>query len=125
MGTHNFQVKLKRVFDPSEPSDGLRILVDRFWPRGVKKADLEYDIWAKDVTPSDEMRRLFHADPDANWQAFSDGYRKELESSEKLTELIDEIDKINANCITLLFAFHNKERNHAFILQEEIKKRMV
>ncbi len=60
-------IKLKRVYEPAEADDGLRILVDRVWPRGIKKSDLRFDIWAKDVTPSSEARQFFHADPSGNW----------------------------------------------------------
>lgn len=56
-------IKLKRAYDPAESEDGLRILVDRMWPRGIKKTDLKCDIWAKDVTPSTEARHFFHEDP--------------------------------------------------------------
>ena len=67
-------IKLKRVYEPAEADDGLRILVDRVWPRGIKKSDLRFDIWAKDVTPSSEARQFFHADPSGgrpdSWQRF-------------------------------------------------------
>lgn len=56
-------IKLKRAYEPAEANDGLRILVDRMWPRGIKKTDLPYDIWAKDVTPTIELRRFFHDNP--------------------------------------------------------------
>lgn len=124
MGNRNIEVRRKRVFDPSESSDGLRILVDRFWPRGVKKTDLDYDMWAKEVTPSDELRKFFHQDPDGNWDGFADGYRKELESSPAVDTLIQQIIASKCDSVTLLYAFRNKTHNHAFILKQELEKRL-
>lgn len=54
------EIHLKRVYEAAEPSDGVRVLVDRLWPRGIRKADLPYDVWAKEVTPSSELRTLYH-----------------------------------------------------------------
>ncbi len=100
-------IKLKRVYEPAEADDGLRILVDRVWPRGIKKSDLRFDIWAKDVTPSSEARQFFHADPSGNWDRFSEMYREELRGSDALRK-------------TLLYGFRNPVRNHAVILKEEL-----
>lgn len=61
-------IRLKRIYDPAEPDDGTRILVDRLWPRGLKKADAAVDVWAKELAPSDELRRWFGHDP-ARWEA--------------------------------------------------------
>jgi uncharacterized protein YeaO (DUF488 family) len=124
MDDNQIEIKRKRVFDPSESSDGLRVLVDRFWPRGIKKADLDYDVWAKDITPSDELRRMFHADPENHWNDFAEGYRRELQSSDAFTDFVNTISAQHPQCVTLLYAFRNKERNHALILQEELIRRL-
>lgn len=124
IGDKMIEVKIKRVFDPSDNSDGFRILVDRFWPRGIRKSDLNYDIWVKDVSPSKDLRHLLHSNSDGSWQSFTKGYRNQLETSNALSHFIDQISKANFTCITLLYAFHNKEHNHALILQEEIIKRL-
>lgn len=116
----NIEVVTKRVYDAQEDNDGLRILVDRFWPRGVRKADLRYDIWAKDVTPSDELRRMFHSNPEANWCKFSEEYRNQLSSSDALNSLVSKIRDSKASRVTLLYSFKDKIHNHSLILQQEI-----
>ena len=103
----DWTIKLKRVYEPAEADDGLRILVDRVWPRGIKKSDLKYDIWAKDVTPSSEARHFFHADPSGNWDRFSEMYREQIRGS-------------GFSTVTLLYGFRNPVRNHAVILKEEL-----
>lgn len=113
-------IKLKRVYEPAEADDGLRILVDRIWPRGIKKSDLKYDIWAKDVTPSSEARQFFHADPSGNWDRFSEMYREELRVSDALRKLADQIRGSGFSTVTLLYGFRNPVRNHAVILKEEL-----
>lgn len=70
--------RVKRVYDPPEDSDGTRVLVDRLWPRGVSKQQARIDEWAKDVTPSNELRRWFHADPQRREAEFRDKYLAEL-----------------------------------------------
>ncbi len=116
------KVVIKRVYDGVSDSDGMRILVDKLWPRGVKKENLPYDIWAKNVTPTPELRKMFHEDPDKNWTDFAAAYRKELESSDDLKELMQQIKEENPPRVTLLYAFKNKIRNHAVVLQEELQK---
>ena len=76
------QIKIKRVYEDPEAEDGYRVLVDRLWPRGMKKEHLKYDVWEKDITPSPELRKWFHEDPVEHWEGFSAMYRKELETSE-------------------------------------------
>lgn len=113
-------VNLKRVYEPASDTDGLRILVDRMWPRGIKKADLQPDIWAKDVTPSPEARRFFHLDPEANYDKFAEMYRAELRTSPALAILADQIRQSGQSTVTLLYGFRNPIKNHAVILKEEL-----
>lgn len=117
MGT---EVCIKRVYDPETDDDGLRILVDRLWPRGMKKESLRYDIWAKEITPSTTLRMLFHTDPEANWDTFTKGYEQELSSSQAFGTFIEKLKEINPQRITLLYAYKNKVKNHAIILQQAI-----
>lgn len=70
-------VKLKRVYDQPEKTDGKRVLVDRLWPRGVKKEDAGFDLWLKDLAPSDDLRKWFSHDP-SKWREFRERYRHEL-----------------------------------------------
>jgi uncharacterized protein YeaO (DUF488 family) len=72
---HN--VKLKRAYEPPAPDDGTRILIDRLWPRGLKKADAAIDLWMKDIAPSTELRKWFGHDPE-RWQEFRRRYRSEV-----------------------------------------------
>ncbi len=116
------KIQIKKVYEPVEKNDGLRIFADRFWPRGMKKAELPYDIWAKNITPSDNLRQLFHQNPEKNWDVFCKDYKKELETSADFTKLIKEIMELNPSCVTLLYAFRNREKNHAVILQNEMEK---
>jgi len=119
----DIEIKIKRAYDAAEESDGMRVLVDRLWPRGIKKTDLKYDVWAKEITPSSALRKLFHEDPENNWDAFSVGYIRELESSEAFSKFIAMIKEERPECVTLLYAFKNRIKNHALILQQEIQKR--
>ena len=116
------EIKVKRVYEAFSDKDGLRVLVDKFWPRGVKKSALQYDIWAKEVAPSSELRRTFHLNPDQNWPAFVKDYTEELEHSDAFKSMIEEIREINPSCITLLFAFKNCDKNHALILKSAMEK---
>ena len=72
------RVALKRVYAPASPDDGRRVLVERLWPRGLRKAAAGVDLWLKEVAPSHALRRWFHAAPAARWPGFRDRYREEL-----------------------------------------------
>ena len=115
------KVILKRVYDEPEKSDGLRIFVDRFWPRGMKKTSLKYDIWAKDITPSDDLRKLFHLDPEKNWDVFAKAYEAEMKASPSLDALLNQIKEMHPSCVTLLYAFKNVQKNHAMIIQKVLE----
>lgn len=110
------QIKLKRIYDDMDPSDGLRVFVDRLWPRGVKKTSFHYDIWAKDITPSPELRTWFHQDPEKRWDEFASLYKKELAGSGAVKAFIESIR--THPVVTLLYASKEKEHNHARILKE-------
>lgn len=117
-------IKLKRVYEPADDSDGLRILVDRMWPRGIKKRDLKYDIWAKDVTPSLGLRRFFHDNPYGNWNEFADRYRIELIDNPTIGDLIEQIRESGFYTVTLLYGFRNPVKNHAVVLREVLMSRL-
>ena len=111
-------VVLKRIYDPPSTSDGVRVLVDRLWPRGVTKDAAKIDRWLKDLAPSHELRRWFHARP-AQWPAFRKRYLKELTSPEAngaLPELYDLARRRRR--LTLVFASRNEEHNNATVLKE-------
>jgi len=111
-------IALKRAYDPPAPSDGVRILVDRLWPRGVTKARAQIDAWLRDLAPSTQLRRWFHTRP-AQWQQFRKKYLEELgepEAARALAQLYDVARKRRK--LTLVFASRNKEHNNAVVLKE-------
>lgn len=111
-------VAIKRVYEPASRADGVRILVDRLWPRGLSKAAAAIDEWLKDLAPSDELRRWYHARPDL-WEAFRKKYLKELTqpgSQEGLLRLYELSHKRKR--LTLLFASKRETQNNATVLKE-------
>jgi uncharacterized protein YeaO (DUF488 family) len=114
-------IALKRIYAEPSPQDGARVLVDRLWPRGLKKADAALDAWLKDLAPSDELRKWFHAHPQQR-SKFRERYLKELsgpaahDALQKLYELKEERRRL-----TLLFASKNEEYNNAVVLKELVE----
>lgn len=112
-------IQIKRVYDLREPDDGHRVLVDRLWPRGVKKADVELDGWAKDLAPSTELRQWFDHQ-EKRFAEFRIRYVKELRvKSAAATALLAEAD---SPVITLLYAARSRTCNHPIVLQEFLTK---
>ena len=107
-------LKTKRVYEPAEPSDGARFLVDRLWPRGIKKEKLEMEAWLKDVAPSQNLRKWFAHDP-AKWQEFQRRYRAELEANPDPWKPILEAAK--QGNVTLLYSARDSEHNSAVLLK--------
>ena len=111
-------LKLKRVYEPSDKSDGTRILIDRLWPRGMTKAKAGVDIWLKELAPSAELRKWFGHDAD-KWTEFKKRYRAELEENdEQLARLREEIKK---GTVTLLYGAKDEEHNDAVALAEFLR----
>jgi len=111
-------VAIKRVYEPPSRSDGTRVLVDRLWPRGVAKNRAAVDEWLRDLAPSHELRRWFHARPD-HWQGFRKKYLKELlqpEAESSLVKLYKLVHKRKR--LTLLYASKNETHNNAVVLKE-------
>ncbi len=108
-------IALKRAYDPPIEADGVRVLVDRLWPRGLTKKSAAIDQWPKDVTPSTELRKWFHHDPD-RWSEFRRRYLAELKG--KGSEL-DELRKLaQAGPITLIYAARDTPHLHATVLRD-------
>lgn len=115
-------IRIKRVCDhPSTNADGVRFLVERLWPRGVKKAKLELDGWLKDVAPSAELRKWFNHDP-ARWEEFQRRYQAELDQHPEAWQPI--LDAVNKGGVTLLFSSHDAAHNNVVALKTylEIKQ---
>ncbi|MGC8669934.1 MAG: DUF488 domain-containing protein [Candidatus Micrarchaeia archaeon] len=113
-------IKIKRVYDEFDITDGLRILVDRLWPRGIRRDSRNIDLWLKDVAPSDELRKWFAHDPD-KWETFRSRYLKELENNKAIEKLYDLISKNST--VTLMFSAKDKEHNQAVVLLEFLKSK--
>ncbi len=112
-------VKIKKIYDPVSSDDGKRILIDRLWPRGIKKENAKIDEWLKDVAPSDELRKWFSHDP-SKYQEFKKRYGKELE---KKLELLERIKKeAKKETLTLLFSAKDTEHNNATVLKEILSR---
>jgi len=114
-------LKIKRVYESANASDGVRFLVDRLWPRGVKKEKLEMKAWLKDVAPSPGLRSWFAHDP-PKWQGFQQRYRAELESNPDTWEQILEAAK-DGN-VTLLYSARDTEHNSALVLKTFLEEHM-
>ena len=108
-------ITLKRVYDEAAPEDGVRFLVERLWPRGIKKTDLRLEAWLKDVAPSAELRRWFSHDPE-KWSEFRRRYFAELDSRPGACEPI----RIAARHgpVTLVYSSHDTEHNNAVALKK-------
>jgi len=107
-------VRVKRVYEVADVGDGRRILVDRIWPRGIKKDTLEFDAWIRDVAPSPSLRQWFGHDP-AKWWEFKRRYRDELNSNPAVSELRN---LLASGPITLLYSARDTEHNQAVALAE-------
>ena len=112
-------VRLKRIYEAADPGDGERVLVERLWPRGVRKADARLDDWVKEVAPSDELRQWYGHDP-ARWPEFRQRYRAEL--AERAELLADLRRRAEPGPLTLVFAARDRERNSAAVLAEVLEE---
>lgn len=114
-------LRLKRVYDDPSHDDGYRVLVDRLWPRGLTKDRAALDLWAKDVAPSPGLRKAWHAADAGAWDHYADDYRTELAgaSAPHVAALRDELARHPV--VTLLYAAHDPERNHALVLRDELE----
>ena len=111
------EILLKRAYDEPAKGDGFRILVDRLWPRGIKKADLHLGTWAKELAPSTELRKWFGHDPQ-KWPEFRKRYRAELRdsrASQSVGQLLDAAR--GSKTITLVFGAKDTEHNEAIVLR--------
>lgn len=112
-------IKIKRIYDGTGEDDGYRILVDRLWPRGIKKEEANIDKWMKEIAPSDELRKSFSHNAE-KFDEFKERYIEELKDKK---DLIDEIIEMSRkNNVTLLYSAKDEEHNNAVVLKEYIEK---
>jgi uncharacterized protein YeaO (DUF488 family) len=114
-------IKLKRVYDPVERGDGQRVLVERLWPRGLRKEDARVTEWLRDIAPSPVLRRWYGHEP-ARWTEFKRRYRAELRRPERRRLLEALADQARRGTVTLVFAARDPERNSAVLVREELEK---
>jgi uncharacterized protein YeaO (DUF488 family) len=120
-GDRHTMIKLKRVYEPASSSDGARYLVERLWPRGMKKTALRIDAWLKDVAPSTTLRRWFNHDP-KKWGEFQRRYRRELNANpDALRPILNAAQRGN---VTLVYSSHDAEHNNAVVLKEYVEEKL-
>jgi len=110
-------LSIKRVYQPPDNEDGVRVLVDRLWPRGLSRERAQIDLWLKEIAPSDAMRRRYHGDP-AAWEEFKTAYYAELKQPPAQSAVRDLLDRLSREPVTLLFAARDETRNNAVALKE-------
>ena len=111
-------IKVKRIYEPSSPGDGKRILIDRLWPRGMKKEEAHIDEWLKEISPSNELRKWYSHDP-VKWPEFKRRYRAEISEETELLKRIKNEGK--KGTVTLLFSSKELELNNAVALKEIVE----
>jgi uncharacterized protein YeaO (DUF488 family) len=113
-------IKLKRAYDPVSPADGVRILVERLWPRGLSKDTLKLDDWIREVGPTTELRKWFGHDP-AKWRQFRTRYFRELDSRPESWRPIATLAR--RRTVTLVYSSHDEEHNNAVALREYLQRK--
>jgi uncharacterized protein YeaO (DUF488 family) len=114
-------IKIKRVYEKSAKEDGWRVLVDRLWPRGMKKELAHVELWMKDVGLSDALRNWFGHEPE-KWNEFRKRYRAELEKKKELVAELRKMEKEHGT-LTLVFSAKDEAHNQAVVLAEALRKR--
>ena len=112
-------IRVKRVYDPPDRGDGKRILVDRLWPRGIRKENLRTDEWLREIAPSDKLRKWFSHDP-KKYEEFKKRYSEELEDKSEILERIK--SESRKGTVTILFSAKDTEHNNATVLRELLSK---
>jgi uncharacterized protein YeaO (DUF488 family) len=115
-------IQLRRVYETPSPKDGLRVLVDRLWPRGLTREKAAVDLWLKDVAPSTELRKWFAHDP-AKWPKFQTRYRKELRAKGDVVRLLKRSSQ--QRTVTLLYGARDEAHNAALVLKQVLENRIA
>ncbi len=114
-------INAKRVYEAEGKSDGRRFLVERLWPRGIKKENLHMEAWLKEVAPSQSLRQWFSHDP-AKWEEFQRRYRSELDSHPDTWQPL--LEAARQGTVTLLYSARDTERNSAVLLKDYLQKHL-
>ncbi|AYW48474.1 DUF488 domain-containing protein [Tetragenococcus osmophilus] len=118
------KIQTKRAYEDIESSDGKRVLVDRMWPRGIKKEKLEIALWEKEIAPTNELRKEFGHDPEKfSW--FEKEYKKELDNNDKTKDFVSQIAEwLKNNNVTLIYGAKDKKYNQAVVLQDYLSQKI-
>lgn len=119
MAARKPKLQLKRAYEPPAPDDGVRVLIDRLWPRGLAKSDAKIDRWLKEVAPSAELRRWFGHDPE-RWPEFRRRYKGELKAVEESLESLRSLARRQP--VTLVYGARDEEHNDAVVLREVLMR---
>jgi uncharacterized protein YeaO (DUF488 family) len=114
-------VEMKRAYESASRNDGYRILIDRLWPRGLKKTEFKFNEWTKLLAPSTELRRSFGHEP-ARWRTFQSRYKAELRTNEAKAKLTELTERARKGKVTLLYSAKDTEHNDAVVLKSLIEK---
>jgi len=114
-------LKLKRVYEKYEVTDGKRVLVDRLWPRGVRKNSPNVELWLKEIAPTDELRKWFNHEP-SKWESFKKKYMKELDVNPAVEKLLEVM--ANTDPVTLVYSASDTEHNNAIVLYEYLNAKL-
>jgi uncharacterized protein YeaO (DUF488 family) len=116
-------ITAKRAYEPAEPSDGYRVLIDRLWPRGVSKAKARLDAWEKDIAPSRELRKWYGHDP-AKWLEFRARYKNQLRAASAEMILADLVRRGRRGRVTLVYGSRAAEISDVAVLERMLKRRV-
>jgi uncharacterized protein YeaO (DUF488 family) len=117
-------VRIKRAYESARPADGYRVLIDRLWPRGLRKEQAKLDEWLKEIAPSDALRKWFGHDP-RRWAEFRQRYRRELDTPAADALLDGLVRRAGHGTVTLIYSAHDELHNDAVVLAEELALRMT
>lgn len=114
-------IALKRVYEQPSPDDGVRILVDRLWPRGLSKEKARVDLWAREIAPSDGLRKWYGHEPE-KWDEFRRRYFAELEGADEALETV--LERVREGTVTFVYSSRETELNNAAALREYVEERL-
>lgn len=115
----NMKIKIKRVYERPDKADGVRILVDRLWPRGLTKEKAAVDLWLKEIAPSTELRKWFGHDPN-KWKSFRGRYETEIRHNDDLIKFLKQ--KARKGTVTLVYGARDEEHNEALVLKQFLER---
>ena len=113
------KIKIKRVYEKPDKKDGIRILVDRLWPRGLTKRRADIDLWLKDIAPSTKLRKWFGHDPE-KWKEFKKRYHEELKNNKEPVSILYE--QLKKRAVTLVYSAKDDQHNEALVLKEWLNR---